>query len=104
MDHRNVPRHVWEGMLNGAGFVIGSALAGWIFVHFSAILAFVILIILLCLMFRKSLNLRSRFRCRDVNKFIRAIRSSAADGPGISSQNSDQAKTKSDLTGLKGQK
>jgi hypothetical protein len=53
MDHRN-PRHVWEGVLNGAGFVIGSALVGWAFIHVNAILALSILIAVLWLILRRA--------------------------------------------------
>jgi hypothetical protein len=95
MDHRNVPRHVWEGVLNGAGFVIGSAAAAWIFVHVDVILAFSILRIVLWLVFRNSRHLRSRFQRDDVDKFIRAIRSSVIN-KGISSQSPDQETRKGD--------
>jgi hypothetical protein len=79
MEVRNIPRHVWEGALNGVGFVIGSAVVGWIFVHVNALLGLSILIILLLIILRSSRNFRSRFRDGNVDEFIRAIRSSAAD-------------------------
>jgi len=40
MNGREMTRIMVEGMLSGIGFVIGSALVGWIFVHGSRILAF----------------------------------------------------------------
>ena len=36
---REMTRIMLEGALNGIGFVIGSAVVGWIFLHGSAILA-----------------------------------------------------------------
>jgi hypothetical protein len=52
MHGREMIRIMIEGALNGIGFVIGSAVVGWIFVHGSRILAFAILIIMLWLIFR----------------------------------------------------
>jgi len=47
MRGREMTRIMIEGALNGIGFVIGSAVVGWIFLHGSAVLAFAVLVIVL---------------------------------------------------------
>jgi hypothetical protein len=44
MNGREMTRILVEGTLNGIGFVIGSALVGWSFLHVSRILALAILV------------------------------------------------------------
>jgi hypothetical protein len=90
MNGREMTRIMVEGMLSGIGFVIGSAVVGWIFVHGSRILAFAILIIMLWLIFRNGRYLKARLERAKIDKFTRALRSSAVDPPGIFPQGSDQ--------------
>jgi hypothetical protein len=87
MNGREMTRIMVEGMLSGIGFVIGSALVGWIFVHGSRILAFAILVIMLWLIFRNGRYLKARL---ERAKFTQALRSSAVDPSGISPQGPDQ--------------
>jgi hypothetical protein len=90
LNGREMTRIIVEGMLSGIGFVIGSAVVGWIFVHGSRILAFAIFIIMLWLIFRNDRYLKARLERAKIDKFTRALRSSAVDPPGISPQGPDQ--------------
>jgi hypothetical protein len=60
MHGREMTRIMIEGALNGIGFVIGSAVVGWIFLHGSAVLAFAVLVIVLWLIFRNGRHLKTR--------------------------------------------
>jgi hypothetical protein len=93
MHGREITRIIIEGALNGIGFVIGSAVVAWIFLHVSAILAFVILVIVLWLIFRNGRHLKARLERAKIDEFTRALRSSAVNARGISSQGLDQGTT-----------
>jgi hypothetical protein len=56
----------------------------WIFLHVSAILAFVILVIVLWLIFRNGRHLKARLERAKIDEFTRALRSSAVNARGIS--------------------
>lgn len=101
MHGREMTRIMIEGALNGIGFVIGSAVVAWVFLHGSAILALAILVIVLWLIFRNSRHLKTRLERAKVDEFTRALRSSAINAQGISSQGPDQGKRKSDPRGRK---
>jgi hypothetical protein len=90
MHGREMTRIMIEGALNGIGFVIGSAVVGWIFLHGSAVLAFAVLVIVLWLIFRNGRHLKTRLERAKIDKFARALRSSAVDPSGISPQGPDQ--------------
>jgi hypothetical protein len=79
MDQRNITRIMLEGALNGIGFVIGSAIVGWIFVHVSSLLALLIIGIVLSLIFRDRWTLRARPEQVNVEEFTRALRSAAVE-------------------------
>ena len=86
MHGREMTRIMIEGALNGIGFVIGSAVVGWIFLHGSAVLAFAVLVIVLWLIFRNGRHLKTRLERAKIDEFTRALRSSAINAQGISSQ------------------
>src|ERR1700720_51861 len=94
MHGREMTRIMIEGALNGIGFVIGSAVVGWIFLHGSAVLAFAVLIIVLWLIFRNGRHLKTRLERAKIDEFTRALRSSAINAQGISSQGPDQGRGK----------
>jgi hypothetical protein len=96
MHGREMTRIMIEGALNGIGFVIGSAVVGWIFLHGSAVLAFAVLVIVLWVIFRNGRHLKTRLERAKIDEFTRALRSSAINAQGISSQGPDQGTRKSD--------
>ena len=98
MNGREMTRILVEGTLNGIGFVIGSALVGWSFLHVSRILAFAILVIVLWLIFRNVRHLKARLARVKIDELTRAIRSSV-DTQGISCQHPDQGTRKADSQG-----
>ncbi len=91
---REMTRIMLEGALNGIGFVIGSAVVGWIFLHGSAILAFAVLVIVLWLIFRNGRHLKARLERARIDEFTRVLRSSPFNAQGISSQGPDQGTRK----------
>src|SRR6266478_341785 len=91
---REMTRIMLEGALNGIGFVIGSAVVGWIFLHGSAILAFAVLVIVLWLIFRNGRHLKARLERARIDEFTRVLRSSPLTAQGISSQGHDQGTRK----------
>jgi hypothetical protein len=101
MHGREMTRIMIEGALNGIGFVIGSAVVGWIFLHGSAVLAFAVLVIVLWIIFRNGRHLKTRLERAKIDEFTRALRSSAINAQGISSQGPDQGTRKSDPRGGK---
>ena len=98
MNGREMTRILVEGTLNGIGFVFGSALVGWSFLHVSRILAFAILVIVLWLIFRNVQHLKARLARVKIDEFTRAIRSSV-DTQGISCQHPDEGTRKADPQG-----
>jgi MFS family permease len=84
MERREMTRIMLEGALNGIGFVIGSAIVGWIvsffFLHIWAFFALPIigLVLWLCLKGRRAL--KARLERVKLKEFARALRSSAVGG------------------------
>jgi hypothetical protein len=68
MHGREMTRIMIEGALNGIGFVIGSAVVGWIFLHGSAVLAFAVLV-MLWLIFRNGRHLKTRLERAKIDEF-----------------------------------
>jgi hypothetical protein len=69
MHGREMIRIMIEGALNGIGFVIGSAVVGWIFLHGSAVLAFAVFVIVLWLIFRNGRHLKTRLERAKIDEF-----------------------------------
>jgi len=84
MDRREMTRIMLEGALNGIGFVIGSAIVGWIvsffFLHIWAFFALPIIGLVLWLGLKGRRALKARLERVKLEEFARALRSSAVGG------------------------